>query len=69
MALFCPLLRGILVLFWPAAAPLALLLDAALGPPGSDALFERGELRAVIALHAQEGAARGRAGGLGGRAV
>ncbi|GBF89871.1 hypothetical protein Rsub_02575 [Raphidocelis subcapitata] len=55
MAFFAPLLHVILWLFSPAAFPLALLLDAALGPPGSDTLFERGELRAVIALHAQEG--------------
>jgi hypothetical protein len=54
---FAPLLHAILWLFSPAAFPLAFVLDLALGRPGGDALFERQELRAVIALHAQEGEA------------
>ncbi|KAI8471207.1 MAG: hypothetical protein J3K34DRAFT_458445 [Monoraphidium minutum] len=54
-AFFAPLMTALLWLFAPAAFPLAALLDAALGAPGGDVLLERTELRAVIALHAQEG--------------
>jgi hypothetical protein len=51
-----PLLYAMLLVCAPAALPLAAVLDAALGRRGLDTLFGRQELRAVIALHAHEGA-------------
>lgn len=57
-ALCAPLLRTLLFALLPLTWPAGRLLECAMGKACKHALYERSELRAVIALHAQDGTPR-----------